>query len=469
MLINDDANSLFYAGLDIGTSGCRIAVIRANGGNSTKGHSHAQDVELVYEDHIEWPDPATDNGQCIQQPELWWNGLEQLLSNLALSAISRDITALLVDATSSTVLVTDLDGDSLEPALMYSDSSCLDQAEIINRYAPDNSPARGPGSSLAKWLYFYQQYSDKINSKKCRIVHQADWVIGKLCGNHLHSDEHNCLKLGFDNVQQCWPQWLLQMLNENCPVPIANPNPTHMSSNTPDSLYKHYLLPKVLEPGQLVGTIQAQFIKRFKLNPSLKILAGTTDSTASFIASGANKAGDAVTSLGSTLVLKILATKPIFASQYGIYSHRLGDLWLTGGASNSGGAALKQFFTPQQMQTMETQLAPAITTNLQYYPLPGIGERFPTSDPNKESNTEPRPDNDVLFFQALLEGITRIEKSGYDKLQELGAPKVNRILTTGGGAKNLAWLEIRKRMLNLPIAVADHQQAAYGAALLALK
>jgi hypothetical protein len=36
---------------------------------------------------------------------------------------------------------------------------------------------------------------------------------------------------------------------------------------------------------------------------------------------------------------------------------------------------------------------------------------------------EPRPLNDVIFFQGLLESIAGIEVSGYQRLQSLGAPK----------------------------------------------
>src|SRR3546814_17941127 len=68
------------------------------------------------------------------------------------------------------------------------------------------------------------------------------------------------------------------------------------------------------------------------------ISVGTTDGVAAFIATQASGIGDAVTSLGSTLTLKILSARPIFAPAMGVYSHRLGERWLAGGASNSRAA-----------------------------------------------------------------------------------------------------------------------------------
>lgn len=57
-------------------------------------------------------------------------------------------------------------------------------------------------------------------------------------------------------------------------------------------------------------------------------MAGTTDSIAAFLASGACQAGQAVTSLGSTLAIKMLSTVPVEDNSRGIYSHRLGTQWL---------------------------------------------------------------------------------------------------------------------------------------------
>ena len=48
-----------------------------------------------------------------------------------------------------------------------------------------------------------------------------------------------------------------------------------------------------------------------------------------------------VTSMGSTLAVKMLSTTRVDDSDRGIYSHRLGDLWLVGGASNVGCAVLR--------------------------------------------------------------------------------------------------------------------------------
>ena len=94
---------------------------------------------------------------------------------------------------------------------------------------------------------------------------------------------------------------------------------------------------------------------------------------------------------------------------------------------------------------MTPQLDPEQPTGLDYYPLPATGERFPVNDSSKQCKISPRPDSDTEFFQALLEGMAKIEAQGYDRLKSLGAAPVKRIFTAGGGSRNPAWKKIRER------------------------
>jgi D-ribulokinase len=185
------------------------------------------------------------------------------------------------------------------------------------------------------------------------------------------------------------------------------------------------------------------------------------------MASGVNTPGLAVTSLGSTLVIKLLSQMRVEDVSSGIYSHRFGDLWLVGGASNTGGAVLRQFFTDRELAELSQSIDPNLPSDLDYYPLLSPGERFPINDPNLAPRLSPRPDRSVDFLHGLLEGIARIEAQGYQRLNLLGATPLAAVYTAGGGAKNQVWTQIRQRCLQVPVLVSPQQEAAYGAALLA--
>lgn len=62
-----------------------------------------------------------------------------------------------------------------------------------------------------------------------------------------------------------------------------------------------------------------------------------------------------------------------------------------------------------------------------------------------------------------------MQASGYKLLKGLGATAVEEVLTAGGGAQNDKWTAIRKRVLGVPVRKAEQTEAAYGAALLALR
>lgn len=74
-------------------------------------------------------------------------------------------------------------------------------------------------------------------------------------------------------------------------------------------------------------------------------------------------------------------------------------MWLSGGSSNSGGIVLKQFFTDEELFNLSKEINPNKCTNLNYYPLPMVGERFPINDSNLVPKIMPRPNEDYLFLQ----------------------------------------------------------------------
>jgi D-ribulokinase len=415
-----------FLGIDFGTSGCRSCVID-------------RDARLLTEVRTALPAPVRSGDRVEQDPALWWHALTDNLDDLARRQLLGQLRALCLDGTSASVLGCDRQGIPVTPALMYNDTRSHEAAARIAQHAPADSPARGAGSSLAKLLWLRDQpYGTSIH----HALHQADWLLGRLCGRYGLSDENNALKLGYDVIRRRWPDWL-----DVFDLPRS-------------------VLPEVVPAGRPLGQIASAWSTRWGMPADTRVVSGTTDSTASFIATGAGPE-DAVTALGSTLVLKICAHQPVFDARLGVYSHHLGEHWLVGGASNSGGAVLAQLFSPQQIEQYSAALKPAEPTGLDYYPLTVPGERFPVYDPALPPRLSPRPADDARFFQGILEGIAAIEAAGYRTLAALGAPAPQRILTTGGGAVNTAWTEIRARAIGVTVVAAEHQQAAYGAALLA--
>lgn len=405
-------------GIDIGTSGVRIAATGRT--NNLKVMSSAAITA-----------PLQTGFHILQDPAIWWDALLAAFKSLDLTGL--DIRALAIDGTSGTIVPIHKDGSPAGLASMYNDVAEADQMVRIAAAAPRDTAALGATSPLGRAMAMASY----------KIIHQADWIMGNLSGTYDVTDENNALKSGYDPIARRWPGW------------IANTG------------FDAARFPAVVPAGTKVAVIKADVAAALGLPRDVAIVSGTTDGCAAFLASGATEAGDGVTSLGTTLTLKLLSAKPVFAPDFGIYSHRIGEQWLAGGASNTGGAAIGKYFSSADLTRLTPLLDPDTPTGLDYYPLPKPGERFPINDPAFAPRLEPRPADNRVFLQAMLEGIAAIEARAYAKLGDLGASPLASIRTAGGGASNAAWTKIRLKALGVPERTSLSEHAAVGTARLA--
>lgn len=410
-------------GIDIGTSGARSVAMTASFEVVASGSAR---LDAFSPNH--------------REPAGWWSAVQSALSQVLAQIDRKQVRAISIDGTSGTVLPVSSTGEPLAEPLMYNDP-VTDRAilDAIAANAPATSAAHGATSGLAKLLHF------QTLGNVCHIIHQADWLAGHFTGLYDVSDENNALKTGYDPVERRWPVWI-------------GATGAHME-----------MLPHVLPAGSPIATISPKTAAAFDLPSSVIIVAGTTDGCASFLATGADQPGDGVSALGTTLTVKMLSDRPLFAPEFGLYSHRIGDMWLAGGASNTGGNVLSHYFDNAQIVQLSANIDPDTDIGLDYYPLIKDGERFPVNDPAMKPRMQPRPDDDAQFLKAIFEGIANVEQLAYGRLAELGAPKLRSVRSVGGGAKNGVWSAIRARKLGVAMPPVLSEEAASGTARLAIQ
>lgn len=409
-------NNRTALGLDFGTSGARACVI-----------DHA--AQVLFETQVDFPHPRQ------QTPQDWADALDNLLDALP-PTLRATLAYCAVDATSGTVLLADESLQPAGPALAYFDT----RAHTLALQLEHDLPRPLQVDALARLQWLWREHG---SPHVAHAMHQADWIVAQLLGHAPATDWHNALKTGADLVQANWPPGVRAL-------PLGQ------------------LLPAIVAPGADLGRIDPEAAQRHGLPAALLLRAGTTDANAGFIATGARQPGQAVTTLGSTLSLKLLSATRVDAPEYGVYSHRFGAQWLVSGASNAGGAVLRELFTDAQLRELSARIDPETDSPLDLYPLPAPGERFPVRDPHWPARLLPRPPDDAAYLHGLLQALARIEAAGYRKFAELGATPAVEVFTAGGGAANPTWARLRARALGLPIRPALRTQAAYGAACVAL-
>lgn len=415
-------------GIDLGTSGVRVCVVSSDG-------------QIVGEAKQGWSD---EEGRL---PETWIRALKDTLARCEGALSAKRVC---ISGTSASILAVDSAGQVVRPPMMYSDAvkgRAGDEAmALIDAHAPKGHVTRSRTSALAKLLTWQLTENETP-------VHQADYVASVLCGDGepYHSDWHNSLKLGYDVGALEWPSWVLDLA----------PSVSRLN---------------VVEPGKpTTATVAADWGPAGAL-----VVGGTTDSIAAYLACCSTprgkldfEPGSAVTSLGSTTALKLVSRRRVDDSTTGVYSHRVGDLWLVGGASNAGCRALRVAdFDDQELAelTLDMKEIPENPVNSGgVYPLTQIGERFPFNDPDKQPSL-PDPDkiSRLELMEQILLGISDVERLGYEALRNLGATPLAYVKTAGGGARNEKWRLMRERMLGVPVRQSQHTDAAFGAALLAL-
>jgi D-ribulokinase len=408
-------------GVDLGSSGLRVALIDASG-------------TVLAQEASTYPGSFVD-------PQAWRAGVITLCSCLP-PELRRRVAAIAVDGTSGTVLLCRQDG-SLAPgasalALPYH-QACPAQAAAAARLvgAPAaSSPAATASGSLARALTLLETAVDG----PWLLRHQADWLMGWLLGDWRWGEEGNNLRLGWDLQAGAW-------LGSIAAQPWSE------------------ALPQICASGSRLGVLSRAAAASLGLGAWVQVVAGSTDASAAVLAADP-QSGDGVTVLGTTLALKQFAPQPILAP--GVSCQRLAGQWLLGGASNAGAGVLRRFFNDAQLAELSRQIDPRHSSGLKLRPLPRPGERFPVDDPALPPILEPRPVSDALYLHGLLEGLARIERDGWRRLQRLGAPPIRRVISLGGGARNPQWRAIRQRLLGVPVLNRPEASAAHGMARLAL-
>ncbi len=406
------AKESLVLGIDLGTSGVRLAVINQN-------YSLKYCASNQYQEGLEHCDD-------------WKNCCRDLIYNMPIE-IKKKLISCSIAGTSGTLMGCNYQGNPLGEALPYF-VHCKETENVGDSFANyQNFLIHNPSILRASQLI-------KRYGKKIFLRHQADWISGWLLDDWSYGEEANNIKIGWDIIKKTWSKQL-----RDFPW--------------------FYALPRIIPSGHLLGEIAPKIAMELDLPRELKVIAGTTDSNAAVLATDATYY-EGITVLGSTIVIKLFTKTPIKC--LGITNHRVGGEWITGGASNAGCAVLKKFFSEEQLIELSRQIDPESNSGLHFRPLPSEGERFPVNDPKLEPILTPRPVSDSLYLHGLLEGLSKIEAQGWRKFKSLGLVAPNKIITIGGGSRNPQWRRIREKYIGIPIRTCS-KQPAEGVARIALK
>jgi len=429
----------------VGTQGARAIITDLEGRVNSEATSAFPAEQLV----------APTPGHFEQDPHQW---REAAIAAIA-TAVSRfvsggndvaAIAALSVTSTSGTLCLVDGQGQPVGTAIMYSDTRASAVAEEVQAAGADLAAKLGTrfnASFALSKLRWVQRHEPERLAKARWYLSPTDLIIGWLSGSWGYTDWTNALKWGYDIIDLRWPEFIARDLGFD-----------------PDKF------PRVLAPGSVIGTISPQIARLTGLSPKTLVVAGSTDGTASQLASGAVSPGDWNSTLGTTLVLKGVSERLLSDPLGRIYSHRHPDgFWLPGGASSTGADCLVQRFAPQRLAELNAAALEHSPTDLIIYPLVRRGERFPFYKPEATGFILGATEDERIYYAAHLEGLAYVERLAYEVLESLGAAVGETLYVVGGATQSIAGLQIRADVLNRCLRVPEVPLGAMGAAILAAR
>lgn len=425
-------------GIDAGTGGVRALAVSTSG-----------EVAAAAREPFPPPRRGLPRGWHEQDPESWWTAAQSCLAEVAarLGKRAETVVALAVDGTSGTLVCMNGAGEAVRPALMYNDARAGAEAEELCALAAGHCRRHGyrfaPSFAAARILWLLRREPETVAATRW-FCHQADYIAARLGAPCGVSDYSNALKTGFDLFEERWPDWVgaCEGMGER--------------------------LPEVVAPGARLGELSPAAASATGLPAGTAVVAGATDGTAAFLASGAHLPGDDNTTLGTTLVFKRLASGPAASPDGLVYSHKLpGGYWLPGAASNTGGEWIGAQFPGQDPAALDRQAEPLLPSGLVAYPLARKGERFPFACAGAEGFCDPEPASGLERFAANLQGVAFTERLAYEVLDAAAGAGDGGIYATGAAARSDVWLQLRADATGRSVHRPECPESAFGSAVLA--
>nr|MBA3430057.1 carbohydrate kinase [Actinomycetota bacterium] len=183
-----------WLGIDLGTQGCRVAVMNDAGQLLAAGDSPIRSARGL-------------PGRREQDPELWKAAVSaacrQALSGLG----DHPIAGLAICGTSGTILVADRTGRPLTPALMYDDARAVEELPVVSdawaTCAIRNGYRIQPTWALPKLAWIMRHVEGAAEG---RLYHVGDFIGSWLAGEPVAMDTSHALKTGYDLASGRWPE-----------------------------------------------------------------------------------------------------------------------------------------------------------------------------------------------------------------------------------------------------------------------
>lgn len=443
----------YLAGLDIGTTGCKVTVYQANG-------------ELKAEAYREYgPMPSCQPGEI--DPTVIKECVFQVLKEVAPN--SGELTGMGITSFGETAVLLDENDVPLMNSLLYTDPRGEEECEILRAHFTDARIAEITGMKASAMftlpkLMWIRKHRPEIWSKVKKIMLMQDYITYLLSGQNDIAYSLAARTLAFDIHKLTYSRELLD---------FAGIAPEMLSRPIPN--------------GAAAGFINNRLALSLGLPFGISIIAVGHDQIAAAFGASVLNPGDCALGMGTVECLTPMfqgmpdKAELLHEGGFAIVPYREKDTYVTYAFTFCGGALLK-WYRDGIGKEIACKVKEEGRNPYSYFDglvkdepsgllvLPHFaGAATPYMDSQASGailgltlNTAPED-----IYKGLLEGVTYEMRLNLEYLQNSGI-QVKKITAAGGGAKSDVWLQMKADILNMPIAVSDLSQAgAIGSIIMA--
>lgn len=409
------AGELHALGIDVGISGVRAAVTRADGtlaGTGRRSHQRA----------IRAP------GVAEHDPHDWLDGLRETARRARADAGSPPIGTVGIAALGPAPLLVDRNGAALTNAPLFS----LDCRAQTQRARLDPREGARVADHALPHLQRIVEERPELRARAAWAMDATGFLVSSCVGAPVMD--------AVTRVDHVWPG-----------VEQVAP------------------LPPPVDPAAIAGRLDARGAELLGLDEGVPVLAGTYDSFVDLAGAGVTAPGDAGLVLGSTMIVGVARAEALPIAGLGV-SRYPGEGLLLGGWTLSGGMVLEWgertlAGEPNSLRRAAAALAPGSggILVLPYF----AGERTPVWDLGARGavvglSLDVSP---AELYRGLVDALALAVRDHVARLP--GAPP-HRWRVTGGGVRNDAWLKATADAVDAPLDVVTDAGEAVGPAFMAL-
>lgn len=431
----------YVLGFDVGSSAAKVGLFTLQG---TPVHIASRSYGTME------PEP----GFKEQDPQAWWDAVVEGIREITARFSAGEILAIGASGHIVSHVFVDPQGKPISRSISFQDQRSVAEMEelhdtfsrdeLANYLGIDLPPA--PTWPLPRLLWI-RKHAPEMLAKARSMLQPKDYVNFRLTG-HLATDASSNRGL-VDLSTGCPAFRVLTILG------------------LPENL-----LPRVLKPEQIMGTISCEAASLTGLKRGLPVTTGWNDLNAAVLGSSTVAEGDAFNITGTSEHLG-LVTSSMISSPMLTCAPFLPDKFILYGVTSCGGGSLpwyrKTFGREYKELLSLAKKAPVGCASLFFLPYLA-GERSPIWDPNASGAfIGIRTQHDESHFvRAVLEGVAYGLLGILELVEDAAMQRMEPIVVTGGSARADVWTRIKADVWGRTISVPENlHSAVLGAAMLA--